>query len=180
MSVPIRGSESSVKVVVFSPYYLPAVLAGGPVKSISFLVRSSAGPFSTRVVSRNWDFGGAERLRSPANTWVDTGEERIWSYDRGPVPYVRSLLAAACERPRLVYVNSLFDPWTALAPALLWRVLGAKRSDLVVAPRGQLAPGALATSAFRRRLTSASTKTDGGAVVELARAASACDHPCGN
>lgn len=140
-----------MKVVVFSPYYPPAFRAGGPVKSISRLVRASREPFSTRVVSRNWDLGGRERLRAQANRWVDTGEETVWMFDRGVVHYARALVAAARERPRLVYVNSLFDPWLAIVPALVWRAVGSGRSELVIAPRGQLATGPLAQSAARKR-----------------------------
>lgn len=140
-----------MKVVVFSPYYPPAFRAGGPVKSISRLVRASTNPLPTLVVSRNWDLGERVRLRNPANTWVNTGEEDIWAYDRDVTAYVRSLLAAGREKPRLVYVNSLFDPWMTVVPALGWWVAGSRRSDLVIAARGQLAQGALAKSASRKR-----------------------------
>src|SRR3954447_10122086 len=112
-----------MEVVVFAPYYPPAYRAGGPVKSISQLVRTSANPFPTLVVSRNWDLGARSRLREQANTWVDTGDEQIWAFDRGIGPYLKSIIAVAKLRPRIVYVNSLFDPWTAAAPALAWRVL---------------------------------------------------------
>lgn len=139
-------------VVVFAPYYPPAYRAGGPVKSVSQLVRAPANPFPTLVVSRNWDLGARSRLRRQANTWLDTGEERIWAFDRGIGPYLRSLLAVARLKPQLVYVNSLFDPWTAAAPALAWRVVGSRRSILVIAPRGQTGAEALAKSAFRKRL----------------------------
>jgi glycosyltransferase involved in cell wall biosynthesis len=141
-----------MEVVVFAPYYPPAYRAGGPVKSISQLVRAPANPFPTLVVSRNWDLGARSRLRPEANTWLDTGEERVWAFDRGVGPYVRSLLAVARRKPGLVYVNSLFDTWTAAVPALAWRVGSSRRSIFVVAPRGQLGPQALAKSAYRKQV----------------------------
>lgn len=137
-------------VVVFSPYYPPAFLAGGPVKSISRLVRAARPPFAVQVVSRNWDLGQRKRLRTDANAWVARADEVIWPVDRGVLRYARALLAAGRQRPRVVYVNSLFDPWFALVPALLWWLVGSRRSDLVIAPRGQLASGPLAKSASRK------------------------------
>ena len=141
-----------MNVVVFSPFYPPAYRAGGPVKSVSNLVRASRPPFSVRVVSRNWDLGERLPLRPAPNTWVAANGESVWACDPGFRHYAQTLRAVARVRPHLVYVNSLFDPWMAIIPALAWRVVGARRSDLVIAPRGQLAPGALAKSASRKRV----------------------------
>ena len=141
-----------MKVVVFSPYYPPAYRAGGPVRSVSHLVRATPPAFSARVVSRNWDLGDRARLVTEANTWVAREQDTVWARDPGLRHYARALAGAARQRPGLVYLNSLFDPWMAIVPALVWRVLGARGSTLVVAPRGQLAPTALAKSAARKRV----------------------------
>ena len=138
--------------LVFSPYYPPAYLAGGPIKSVSQLVRSEANEFPTYVVSRDWDLGAAEPLREHANRWTGTGGGGVWAFDRGMLRYARAMTVGWRLRPKLVYINSLFDPWTGLVPAFLWLVLGSRRCALVVAPRGQLGFEALRHSAFRKRV----------------------------
>ena len=144
--------RSPLKVVVFSPYYPPAYRAGGPAKSISRLVRASSDGFTTRVVSRNWDLGVRERLTDRRPTLGSTRERRRSGRTTAVSrPTSEPCWRVARDRPRLVYVNSLFDPWMAIVPALAWWVVGSRRSDLVLAPRGQLAAGALAKSAFRKR-----------------------------
>lgn len=92
-----------------------------------------------------------ERLRTRANTWARAGNVAVWAHDRGLGHYGRCLLAAARERPQLLFVNSLFDPWMAILPAFVWRVFGSSDMCLAIAPRGQLARGALSKSALRKR-----------------------------
>ena len=65
--------------------------------------------------------------------------------------YVRCLWELRRSRADLVYVNSLFDPWMALVPALLWSAFGRRHATIVVAPRGQTGAEALSKSRYRKR-----------------------------
>ena len=99
--------DTLIPVVVFAPYYPPAYLAGGPVKSISGLVRASPGQFLIRVVSRNWDLGRRQPLWPVPHVWVETHEETIWVYDRRAADYIRAMRAVFSVHPQVLYVNSL-------------------------------------------------------------------------
>ena len=140
-----------MKAAVLSPYYPPAFLAGGPVKWVSLLVRAPGNPFETTVLSRSWDLGDRTQLRSGRDRSVYVGPETVWLRSPGVVAYVRCLWELRRSRADLVYVNSLFDPWMALVPALLWSAFGRPHATIVVAPRGQTGAEALSKSRYRKR-----------------------------
>lgn len=142
-----------MRVVVFAPYYPPAFRAGGPVKSVSELVRSPRNPAQTRVVSRNCDLGDDRALSPDGDRWRWTGDELLWSCGTGACQAARGIRHALLWRPEAIYVNSLFDPLLAVLPALLWRLSPAARGAfLIVAPRGQTGAEALKRSRRRKQL----------------------------
>lgn len=132
----------TIQVVVFSRFFPPAYQAGGPVRSIEAMVERSERRHEVAIVSSAQDLDGS---RLPG---VETG---IWTAWEGAhvlrVPTRRGLLGSLIRsrglRPGTVYINSLFDPLFGLLPVLLLRLGLWPHAHLAVAPRGELARGAL-------------------------------------
>lgn len=138
--------------VVLTDFFLPSDKAGGPVRSMAELATATVAgrvlfvagdrdlgdsePFPDLVVGRPVRVLGAEVVYLPA--------------DRA-----RSILTAwrllRSVQPDTVYLNTLFAPVSGLLPLLLHRARLLHSGLLVVAPRGQLDPGAMSLSAGRKR-----------------------------
>ncbi|MFC7432502.1 MULTISPECIES: glycosyltransferase [unclassified Agrococcus] len=138
---PMRG------VLVVAPLYPPAFRGGGPIRTLASLVASAPDDVEVAVVCADRDLGASERLPVPGESWLPEGRARVRYVDRRRPDRVLRALSSA-PTPDLVYVNGCFDPvFSILARA--W----ARRRGLPVllAPRGELSPGALVIHAGRKR-----------------------------
>ena len=117
---------------------LPVEHSGGPWVAIEGLVRSLASRFDfvfadrNRVAAADMTMGGAWSAPVSEDRGRESRADRGWLIDR----------VGADVEPDVIYLNSLFSSFTAA------RMLGRGHSagtevPLVVAPRGQLDPGAL-------------------------------------
>jgi glycosyltransferase involved in cell wall biosynthesis len=149
------GAERSVssftkpQLLTFVSYYLPGYKAGGPPRSIKNLVQALAGDFDFSIVTRDRDLGDREPYPVAHDAWTCAGHSRV-NY-RSPaaqsLPAVARLLR---DTPHdVLYLNSVFDVAFMARPLLARRLRLAPASPLVIAPRGELAPGALT---FKRTL----------------------------
>jgi glycosyltransferase involved in cell wall biosynthesis len=132
-------------------YYLPGYRAGGPMRSVYAAVARLRGEHRFAVVTRDRDLGDAAAYpgvgRAPVE--LDGAEVHYLAPGRrGPVEMRR---LAHALRPTLICLNSLFSPVFTLQPLLL-RALGLlPRVPVVLAPLGELSPGALAIKPRRKR-----------------------------
>ena len=139
------------RVLTLVEWYLPGENAGGPVRTIDALVHRLEGRVRFDIVTRDRDFG--DRLPYPDVTpgvWLSGHPERrryLRRHDEGPLALLRLLRQTPHD---VLYVNTLYSGAFALYP-LIFRYLGLLRSSRVLlAPRGQLSPGALAIRRGRK------------------------------
>ncbi|MBX3286169.1 MAG: glycosyltransferase family 4 protein, partial [Actinobacteria bacterium] len=146
------------RLLVVSQYWEPAELAGGA-RSTARVVAALGDDVETWVVAGDRDVGDLEPWPALEPGWQQRrGRVRVQhqAWDRGAGRRVADAVAEV--EPDLVYLPSLFAPGSL---AVLWRrAVGRLRVPVVVAPEGELHPGALAHHAGRKR-----------AVVVLVRAA---------
>lgn len=132
-----------LRIAVTSPYYVPAVRAGGPIPGIRGII-AAFGDQDIRVFTGDRDLGARHRYPEPFRG--STEVEGV------PVTYLApNMLAAlpswlrALRRIRdaeVVYVNSMFSAQFTLFPLLLlW--LTRFGGVVVISPRGELAASAL-------------------------------------
>lgn len=141
------------EVVVLAPSFPPAMLAGGPTRSIDALVTTCPATFRTWVITPDRDLGATEAMPVSQNAWIDHGRHRLLYCTVTSTPRLfRALRDARAVRPALVYINGMFHARLALLPLLLHRVGFWRSATLIVAPRGQLAPSALAKSSRKKKL----------------------------
>ena len=134
-------------------YYLPGTNAGGALRSIANLVATLGDEFEFRIITRDRDW-----LSDKPYPHITTGE---WeSVGRAKVMY----LSQEQARPALVrwviahtphdvlYLNSLFAPLFTLS-VLVHRRLGMiPKRPVILAPRGQLSPGAVEIKRPKKRV----------------------------
>lgn len=130
---------------VLAPYFPPAVDGGGPIRTLDALTRTAPEQMDIEVVTRDRDLRSAVRLDVPRSAVVSSGRRIHYLATHG-VPGIIRLASAVCQRPHpdLTYVNSVFDPRFGVLPVLLHRLGRTRNGRLLIAPRGEFDPGALA------------------------------------
>ncbi len=140
------------RITMFTRSYPPAYLAGGPARSLYGLVEALAADFRFSVVTSALDDPAAGPMPSvQPDQWCTLGHARIWYALSRRRRARRTVAQLRQTRPQVVYLNSLFDPWFSILPLLATR-LAARRIPVVLAPRGELAAGALALKRTKKRL----------------------------
>lgn len=154
---PAAGSGASengtgsrrLRVLTVVDHYLPGFRAGGPIRSIDNLVACLGDRIQFDVVTADVDLGQSEPYPNiEAGCWqaLEHARVRYMSRRERSLAGWRSLLAQ--DAWDLLYLNSVFSR-TAIRILALRRMGLVPRIPVVIAPRGEVHPGAL--SVHRRR-----------------------------
>jgi glycosyltransferase involved in cell wall biosynthesis len=137
-------------ILTFSDWYLPGSKGGGAVTALVNLIELLGDDYDFRVVTRNRDLGDACPYQDlPAGQWTCTGKARVL-YTGRITPW--GLLRRVREvGPAVIYLNSFFSRFT-IQTLLLRRLRLLPRASVILAPRGELFPAALAIKARRKRM----------------------------
>jgi glycosyltransferase involved in cell wall biosynthesis len=140
-----------ITILAITPYYLPGYKAGGPLRSLENLVEHLGDSFTFRIVTRDRDHGDPSAFPGiAAGEWYGVGKGRavyLASAQLGPLGMRRVIASTGHD---VLYLNSLYSPRFTQVPLLLrWLGLLPRRA-VVLAPRGELHPGALAKGSWPR------------------------------
>lgn len=141
------------RILVLAEYYLPGYRAGGPVRSVSNLVEQLADDFDWLVITRDRDFGDTTPYSDVAiDRWIPVGYARVF-YASPQMLRASKLLGLLRDTAHdMLYLNSFFAPRFSLLPQWGHRLGLIPRRPLLLAPRGEFSPGALALKAWKKRL----------------------------
>lgn len=138
-------------ILVFSRYYLPGYRAGGPVRSLSNLVKALGLNYDFRIVCFDRDHGSEQRYTDiEIGQWQRQGGAmiRYASSNELGFAFYRKMLRET--QPDMIYINSLFDRAFSMKPFL---ALGFGLSTpILITPRGELSTGALSIKAWRKKI----------------------------
>lgn len=132
--------------------YPPAFRSGGPTRSTEAIALRLSDEIDLRVITSLDDNGHDLREDGVAELqWQLRNHARVFAIPLGRRAPFRAVKQLRSVTPDVLYLNSLFNPVFTLAPLLSRRlgVLNPKRT--VIAPRGELDPGALAIKAKRKQ-----------------------------
>lgn len=140
-------------VVVMTGAFLPGYKAGGPIKSIAETLERLPETISCLVVTADRDVGDQEPYPGLSGRTVPHGRHEVHYVDAGsPRHWWAALRRVRAARPRLLYVNSFFSPLFTVLPVIAARARLLPVDDVLVAPRGELSPGALGIKSRKKRL----------------------------
>jgi glycosyltransferase involved in cell wall biosynthesis len=135
--------------------YWPGAGANGPIKSLVNLMAALQEDFDLKVVARDRPFG-ATMPPAGIQTWVwHEGPDGFpVLYVPAPETGVSAMRHVLATTPHdLLYLNGFFDREFTLSSLVARRLQSrAARKPVIVAPRGEFAPGAIGYKSGRKRI----------------------------
>jgi len=138
------AAPAPIRILALLEHYLPAYKAGGPLRTVEHMVEQLGEPFSFRIVTCDRDWSDRTALPQVVpGKWspVGSGEAIYLAPSQLGVAGLRAVIAGT--EHDVLYLNSLFSPRLSILPLLLARAGAIPRRPVVLAPRGELHPGAL-------------------------------------
>ncbi len=148
----IRSRGRKPVVLTTVPFYVPGFKGGGKLVTVRNLVATLSSQFQFKVLTADHDMGDTQSYEGiPPNQWVANRNCEIFYADSRP-----GSLQSIREQLRqtdydLLYLNTVFSRPFGIVPLLLRRLGLIVRRPIVIAPRGELAPGALAVKSRRKK-----------------------------
>jgi len=145
-------AKQRITILVFVGYYLPGYKSGGPVRTIANVVEALGDEFEFRIVTSDRDFlDEVPYTGIRADTWSQVG--KAWVHYASPHKRGFSSWAHLIRTTPhdVLYLNSLFDPVYTLRSLLCRKLPDIPMKPVLVAPRGELSPGALGLKRWKKR-----------------------------
>lgn len=140
------------RLLILTQWFAPGYRAGGPIRSTTNLVAQLADDFEISVVTSDRDLGmDAPYATVARDKWIsheDVARVMYVSVVNQTIAGIGRILTEADAD--CIYLNSMFSPRFTL-PALVARWRGRIKGKMVVAPRGELLPGALRYKAAKKK-----------------------------
>lgn len=134
---------------MLSPYFLPAEHGGGSVRATYNLCQHMRSHINFVVAARDHDLNGMSSFDEAARAQARHATGLDIRYLPSGLPGAFAMRQLLREPFDLIYLNSLMAPDMALLPLYLLRKRGSP--PILVAPRGELLPGALAQRPLAKR-----------------------------
>lgn len=148
------------KILIFTDWYLPGYKAGGPIKSCANLVAQLHNDFQFFIVCSDRDYLETQPYAEiTRGQWNSVGKAQVMylAPDQEKFSHIRHIIRSIT--PDKIYINGIFSRVYSI-----YSLIAAKRMKipLNVAPRGMLAPGAMALKAGKKRMFLSLIKLMGG------------------
>ncbi len=148
----LHKEAGQIIILTFIRYYLPGHKSGGPVRTIANMVKSLGDEFEFRIVTSDRDMLDAvPYVGVPVREW--TRVEKAWVYYVPPeLVCLKEWRGLLVDTPHdVLYFNSLFDSNYTLLPYLAVKLMKTTGKPVVIAPRGELSPGAIALKSWKKK-----------------------------
>jgi glycosyltransferase involved in cell wall biosynthesis len=130
----------------------PGFRGGGPVRSLAHIMDTLPDDVDFELVTRDRDLGVTLPYPGLSGKTVKRGRAAVTYINASsPVSIARVLLELRRSRIDLLYVNSLWSPVFTIVPLIAARLGILHVTRVLLAPRGELSPGALALKNKKKR-----------------------------
>jgi len=147
------------KLLILSDWYIPAVNAGGPVRSVSAIVSALKEAFDISLLTSDRDFGSDEKFPNiEVDVWINKDGYRLQYIS--PSKLNETIKREVLSDYEKIYMNSLFSVPFTLNP-LRSLSKSDKRGKVILAPRGMLGKGALELKSIKKNVFLFLAKTIG-------------------
>jgi glycosyltransferase involved in cell wall biosynthesis len=145
--------KKKIRILTMLDYYLPGYKAGGPVRTINYMVSQLTDNFEFWIITRDHDVADEMPYESiSSDTWSRIAKANIYyvSEERWTIRNLARLIQST--QYDILYLNSFFSSWTTILP-LFMRFFGKLTArPIVLAPRGEFSPGALKLKRLKKKV----------------------------
>jgi len=139
-------------VLVLLDHYLPGFKSGGPLRSVANLVEQLDQAFEFKIITSDRDLGDSSPYACiSVDSWNTAGKALV--HYASPKNFSqRGITRLIRETPHdVLYLNSFFSYRATVLPLLARRFGRIPDKSIVLAPRGEFSPGALAQKTFKKK-----------------------------
>lgn len=141
------------KIFIFSNFYKPGFLAGGPIQSVHNLSNLMANDLNIYIYTQNFDFNQKQYpYKITKDQWIKQDNFSNVCYQNQFKYHFASWIQLFKVKPDVIYLNSLFSiaTHTNLIQAIIYALF--YRCKIIIAPRGELEQGALSIKPLKKKL----------------------------
>lgn len=156
------NKKGKIKILTFSEYYLPGYKGGGPLRTISNMVKSLSDAFEFWIITSDRDLGDTKRYPSiEINTWQNLyGSNVYYTPKKDMTPQKISNIISSTDHD-IIYINSFFSLRYSIIPLIGAKLYKPTRKPILVAPRGEFSPGALQFKKTKKAIYITTSKITG-------------------
>jgi glycosyltransferase involved in cell wall biosynthesis len=148
-----KAETARYRVLVTCGVFEPGFRGGGPVRSVAQIVDTVSEHIDVVLLTSDRDLGAAEPYPGLSGRWIDRNRARVFYLNPRALRHWFQMWRDLRQIPfDLLYVNSLWSPVFTVVPILAARLRLIRVRKVLIAPRGELSPGALSLKARKKRL----------------------------
>ncbi len=155
----MMNTEGRKRILVLYEYFYPGYKAGGPVQSLQNMVLALQDYYEFYVIANAYDLNDTDYYNGiTTDDWnevmlvKDARPIQVW-YASHKSPGIVQLKQIIEEiQPYKIYINGMFARTIIQYPLWLRRLGAIATDDLIVAPRGMIQEGALATKSTKKKI----------------------------
>lgn len=139
------------KILIFIDWFTPGFKAGGPIKSVTNIVKSLANDFDIFIITSDRDIEDQQSYSNITfNTWIKKEFYSIaYLTPEMRTNFIKNELTSTSYNS--IYFNSFFSKNYTIEPLIIIKKLKVK-SKIIIAPRGMLGKGALSLKPIKKQL----------------------------
>lgn len=139
-----------MRIVTFCSAYVPAY-RGGTVRAIEGVAHHLAKEHDFFIIAADRQDPGVQLPGVESGRWLRTGDATVFYASRADLAWRRLTEVVSSVEPDAYYVNSLVSPRFGIIPVMLRWLRRIPNKPMVLAPRGELHPAALALKRAKKR-----------------------------
>ena len=147
----------SKKLLIIYEFFHPAYKAGGIVKSLRNMIQLLQKEYEFHVITGAYDLNETLPLNGiKVNEWnkiqiVDNATVNIWYDDKKSLDLIKMKKLINSVAPDIIYINGFMHIAFLLNPLMVIKFSDLRYKKMIVAPRGMLQTGAVATKSFKKK-----------------------------
>lgn len=138
------------KILLFSDWFYPGFMAGGPIQSSFNLINHLKDYYDFSVVTRDTDYTDTIPYKGiKSDTWtILPNGMRVYYFSTKNLSNLNMTKLIESEDFDVAYLNSMYSPSFTIRPLF---ILNRMNKKVILAPRGMLAPSAIAIKSWKKR-----------------------------
>ncbi len=143
---------ASKTILTLINYYLPGFKAGGPIHSISNLVKNLGKEHTFKIITSDRDLGDEVPFNSiESDKWNRRDGTDIFYLKPEISSYFSIHHLLKEQKHDIIYLNSFFSFKFSIF-ALILNSFFIKKSSIIISPKGEFSPGALKLKKFKKKM----------------------------